>query len=110
MEVDLTPQGGRGAMAQARWLQSRTLAQGKFPGYRRISLRPVRLLNSIAARWSFTWREPGAGRVFAQDYLFSLRSGGGSQSYAVYGSAPVASWRQTARFLAEAIRTFRPLT
>ena len=75
MEVDLTRQGGRGAMAQARWLQARTRAQGKFPGYRRISLRPVRMLNSIAARWSFTWREAGAGRVFVQDYLFTLTSG-----------------------------------
>jgi hypothetical protein len=60
--------------------------------------------------WSFTWQEPGVGRVFAQDYLFDLTTGDGSQSYAVYASAPAASWRQTAQILAEAIRTFRPLT
>ena len=60
--------------------------------------------------WSFSWQEPGVGRVFAQDYLFDLTTSGGSQSYAVYASAPAASWRQTVQMLAEATRTFQPLT
>ncbi len=110
MEVDLTRHNLPGALAQARWLEVRTISQGKFPGYRRISISPVRVSGSVGAVWSFTWQEPGVGRVFAQDYLFDLTTGDGSQSYAVYASAPAASWRQTAQMLAEAIRTFRPLT
>ena len=59
--------------------------------------------------WSFTWQESDAGRVFAEDYLFDLSIRGRMQSYAIYGSGPAGSWQQTARMLAEAIRTFQPL-
>jgi hypothetical protein len=109
MEVDLTRHTLRGAIAEARWLEVQTNRQGKFPGYRRVSIRPVRVSGSTGAVWSFTWQEAGAGRVFAQDYLFDLNTGRGSQSYAVYASAPTASWRETTQMLAEAIRTFQPL-
>jgi eukaryotic-like serine/threonine-protein kinase len=96
-------------MAQARWLEARTLRQGKFPGYRRVAIRPVRVPGSTGAAWSFTWQEADVGRVFAADYLFDLATAGGSQSYAVYASGPAASWPRTARILREAIRTFHPL-
>jgi hypothetical protein len=110
MQVDLTRHTLPGAVAEARWLEVHTIRQGKFPGYRRISIRPVRVSGSTGAVWSFSWQEAGVGRVFAQDYLFDLNTGDGSQSYAVYASAPAASWRQTMQMLAEAIRTFQPLT
>jgi hypothetical protein len=110
MEVDLTPHTRQGARAEVHWLEAHTISQGRLPGYRRISIRTVRVSGSAGAVWSFTWQGAGAGRVFAQDYLFDLTAGGGSQSYAVYASAPAANWRQTERMLAEAIRTFRPLS
>jgi tRNA A-37 threonylcarbamoyl transferase component Bud32 len=109
MEIDLTRHTRPGAMAQARWLEARTVRQGKFPGYRRVAIRPVRVPGSAGAAWSFTWQEAGVGRVFAEDYLFDLATAGGSQSYAVYASGPAASWQRTARILSEAIRTFHPL-
>ena len=110
MEIDLTRHNLPGALAEAHWLEVRTIGQGKFPGYRRISIRPAQVAGSAGAVWSFSWQEPGVGRVFAQDYLFDLTTSGGSQSYAVYASAPAASWRQTVQMLAEATRTFQPLT
>jgi serine/threonine protein kinase len=110
MEVDLTRHNLPGALAEARWLEARTISLGKLPGYRRISLRAAQVSGSAGAVWSFTWQEAGVGRVFAQDYLFDVATGSGSQSYAVYASAPAASWRQTVRMLAQAIRTFQPLT
>ena len=109
LEIDLTPHTLPTAMAQARWLEARTLRQGKFPGYRRVAIRPVRVAGSTGAAWSFTWQEADTGRVFAEDYLFDLATAGGSQSYAVYASGPAASWQRTARILGEAIRTFHPL-
>ena len=109
LEIDLTPHTLPTAMAQARWLEARTLRQGKFPGYRRVAIRPVRVAGSTGATWSFTWQEADMGRVFAEDYLFDLATSSASQSYAVYASGPAASWRQTARILGEAIRTFQPL-
>ena len=109
LEIDLTPHTRPDAMAQARWLEARTLRQGKFPGYRRVAIRPVRVPGSTGAAWSFTWREAGVGRVFAADYLFDLATDGGTQPYAVYASGPVTSWRQTTRIIRAAIRTFHPL-
>jgi hypothetical protein len=110
LEVDLTQHTKAGNLAQARWLQAESIRQGRFPGYRRISLRPASILGSPGAVWTFSWAERGVGRVIAQDYLFTASAGGGAQSYAVYGSAPAAAWPQTARALREAIRTFQPLT
>ncbi len=101
MEVDLTRHTFPAAIAEARWLEVQTNRQGKFPSYRRVSIRPVRVSGSAGAVWSFTWLEAGAGRVFAQDYLFDLNTARGSQSYAVYASAPAASWRQTTQMLAD---------
>jgi eukaryotic-like serine/threonine-protein kinase len=109
LEIDLTRHSLPDAMAEARWLEARTLRQGKFPGYRRVAIRPVRVPGSTGAAWSFTWQEAGVGRVFAVDYLFDLATSDGSQSYAVYASGPATSWRQTTRILSEAIRTFHPL-
>jgi eukaryotic-like serine/threonine-protein kinase len=109
MEIDLTRHTLPDPMAEARWLEARTLRQGKFPGYRRVAIRPVRVPGSTGAVWSFTWQKAGVGRVFAVDYLFDLATGGGPQSYAVYASGPATAWRQTTQILGEGIRTFRPL-
>jgi hypothetical protein len=111
LEVDLTQHAKAGNLAQARWLQVESLRQHRFPGYRRISLRPATVLGSPGAVWTFSWTERGVGRVIAQDYLFSVTARGGTtQSYAVYGSAPTADWPQTATAIREAISTFQPLS
>jgi hypothetical protein len=109
MEVDLTPHTFSSDMAEAHWLQAKTLSEHKFPGYRRISLRPTEIAGSAGAVWTFSWVEQGVGRVVAQDYLFSLPASGTTQSYAVYASAPRAYWSQTAQQATEAIQSFQPL-
>jgi tRNA A-37 threonylcarbamoyl transferase component Bud32 len=110
MEMDLTPHTFTDEMAEARWLQGKTISQGKFPHYRRISLKSTYVAGQPAAAWTFSWVESGAGRVVAEDYLFNLPAGGSSQSYAVYASAPVSSWSQTSQALSEAIQSFQPLS
>lgn len=110
LEVDLTQHTKAANLAQARWLQAESIRQHRFPGYRRISLRPATILGSPGAVWTFSWLERGEGRVIAQDYVFSASGSTGTQSYAVYGSAPAAAWPQTARALHAAIKTFQPLS
>ncbi len=110
LEVDLTRQNLALPVPEAYRLEAETIRQGKFPGYQRVAIRPARVLGSAGAVWSFTWQERDAGRVFAEDYLFDLSSRSGVQSYAIYASGPAGSWRQTARMLAEATRTFQPLS
>ena len=107
-EVDLTNQTFPKPMTEARWLEHKTRSQGKFPGYRRISLRPVQVAGSSGAVWSFSWAEHGVGRVVVQDYLFDLSTSGGIQSYALYASSPAAAWSQDAQTATEAISTFQP--
>lgn len=110
LDVDLTQHTKASNLAQARWLEMESIRQDRFPGYRQIALRPATILGSPAALWTFSWMERGVGRVIAQDYLFSVTAAGGTQCYAVYGSAPAADWPQTSRALGEAISTFQPLT
>jgi tRNA A-37 threonylcarbamoyl transferase component Bud32 len=109
IEVDLTQHTYPSDMAEARWLQAKTRSQHKFPGYRRIALRPTEIAGSPGAIWAFSWLEQGAGRVIAQDYLFNLPAAGTTQSYAVYTSAPRASWSQAAQTIDEAIQSFQLL-
>jgi hypothetical protein len=110
LDVDLTQHTKAGNLAQARWLQMETNRQHKFPGYRLISLRPAAILGSPGAVWTFSWTELGAGRVISQDYLFTADVRGGTQSYAVYGSAHAADWPRIAKALAVAVHTFQPLS
>jgi hypothetical protein len=110
MEVDLTTQTFPDPVNEARWLEVRTRRQGKFPGYRRLALRPVQVAGADGAEWSFSWREGGTGRVAAKDYLFDLATANGTQSYAVYASSPMATWPRTSQKLTEAISTFQPLS
>ncbi|HEY3735775.1 MAG TPA: serine/threonine-protein kinase [Streptosporangiaceae bacterium] len=110
MEVDLTQQSIANTMAEARWVEVQARRQGRFPGYRRISLRPVQMLGTSGAVWSFSWQEAGVGRVVAQDYFFDLNTTGGTQSYALYGSAPLSSWSAGAQILSEALNTFQPVS
>jgi hypothetical protein len=107
MEVDLTAHTYANVMAEARWLQAKTLSENKFPGYRRIAIRPAQVAGSSGAVWAFSWMEQGAGRVVAQDYLFNLPVDGTTQSYAIYASAPRAYWSQTAQALNEAVQSFQ---
>jgi tRNA A-37 threonylcarbamoyl transferase component Bud32 len=108
LEVDLSKQAFPNAVNEARWLQAKTLSQGKFPGYQRYSLGPVQVAGVSGALWSFSWQEQGAGRVFVQDYLFRLSTSGGAQYYALYASGPLTDYQQDLQIATEAIHSFQP--
>jgi hypothetical protein len=108
LEVDLSRQAFPDAVNEARWLQAKTLSQGKFPGYQRYSLGPVQVAGVSGALWSFSWQEQGAGRVFVQDYLFRLSTSGGSQYYALYASGPLTDYQQDLQIATEAVHSFQP--
>jgi tRNA A-37 threonylcarbamoyl transferase component Bud32 len=108
LEVDLSKQAFPNAVNEARWLQAKTLSQGKFPGYQRYSLGPVQVAGVSGALWSFSWQEQGAGRVFVQDYLFRLSTSGGSQYFALYASGPLTDYQQDLQIATEAVHSFQP--
>jgi hypothetical protein len=108
LEVDLTPHTYTSMLREARWLAARTQRQGKFPGYRELGVRAVNVRGMNAAAWEFTWQDPGLGRVHVLDLMYIVPTPEGSQSYALYLSAPERAWSRSLGVFGEEMRTFRP--
>ncbi|HEY4465437.1 MAG TPA: protein kinase [Streptosporangiaceae bacterium] len=109
LEIDLTPHAYADMVTEARTLADRTQAQGHFPGYQAIGIRPVSLRGMNAASWEFTWQDPGVGRVHVLDLMFIADTPAGRQSYALYMTAPERAWPRTLAAFDEEMRTFRPV-
>lgn len=112
VDVDLTAHEHPGNMvAEAHYIESQSLLKDSFPGYKRVSIRPVTIRGTSGAIWSFTWVSPRYGVMRADDLLFVLRTAGGSQSYAVYITAPDKTFGNSASaFFDKMLRTFHPVT
>lgn len=108
LEVDLTPHTYTNMLVEARWLSALTLKQGRFPGYRGLGIRPVSIRGMSAAAWEFTWENPSVGRMRVLDLMFIANTSAGRQSYALYMTAPEASWNHYLPAFDEEMRTFKP--
>jgi hypothetical protein len=109
VEIDLTPHTFPNMLAEAHWLERRTQQQGTFPGYQRIAIRRTTTHGATAAAWQFAWQDPRIGQVEVRDVLFILNTSAGPQSYAVYMSAPAATWKTILPLFDEETRSFRPV-
>jgi hypothetical protein len=109
LEIDLTPHTYADMVTEARTLANQTQAQGHFPGYQEIAIRPVKLRGMNAASWEFTWQEPGVGRVHVLDLMYIADTPSGRQSYALYMTAPERAWTRSLAAFDEEMRTFRPV-
>jgi eukaryotic-like serine/threonine-protein kinase len=109
LQVDLTPHTYADMLTEARTLALRTQAEGKFPGYRPIAIRPVTLRGLSAAAWEFTWQDPAVGRMRALDLMYIAGTPAGRQSYALYMTAPAGAWKSSLATFDEEMRTFRPV-
>jgi hypothetical protein len=110
LDVDLTPHTYANMLREARWLAARTQHLGRFPGYRGLGIRAVNVRGTNAAAWEFTWQDPRLGRVHALDLMYIAQTPDGSQSYALYLSAPERAWSRSLGDFSKEIRTFRPET
>jgi hypothetical protein len=108
LEIDLTPHTYADMVTEARTLANQSQAQGHFPGYQEIAIRPVKLRGMNAASWEFTWQEPGVGRVHVLDLMYIADTQSGRQSYALYMTAPERAWTRSLAAFDEEMRTFRP--
>ncbi|HEX9039717.1 MAG TPA: protein kinase [Trebonia sp.] len=96
VEVDLTPQHNTDMLAAATNLEKESVAQGKFPGYKRENLQEVPVRNTRGAIWKFTWTPAGSPRLVADDILFAKALPGGTQDYAIYIRSPQSTFGGTA--------------
>jgi Serine/threonine protein kinase len=85
-------------------LERRVLREGRFPGYRRLRLDPVRYLGREAADWEFTYRlSSGTAHVLNR----GLRTED-DRPFAIYWQTRDAAWRQDQDLLRVFLSTFRP--
>jgi tRNA A-37 threonylcarbamoyl transferase component Bud32 len=96
VEVDLTPQNTTDMLAAATSIEHASVAQNKFPGYKRVNLQEVPVRNTKGAFWKFTWTPTGSPALVADDILFAKTVPAGTQDYAIYIRSPQSSFSGTA--------------
>jgi len=108
MEVDLTPHTETNMVAEAEYIEKNSVAQGKFPGYKRNHLHAEPVLGTMGAFWQLTFAPPGSVRLLADDILFVKQTSNGSQSYALFFRGPNKGWGTNYLPLyKQMLRTFR---
>ncbi len=108
LEIDLTPHTKADMIAEANYLVQITQQQHKFPGYRAVSIRRANIRGGSGAAWEFTWQDPAVGTIRALDLLVIASTRTGQQSYALYMSAPAATWNSHLAAFDEEMHTFQP--
>ena len=96
VEVDLTPQNTTDMLTAATNLERESVAQGKFPGYKRVNLQEVPVRNTRGAVWKFTWTPAASPGLVADDILFAKATSAGTQDYAIYIRSPQSTFGGTA--------------
>jgi serine/threonine protein kinase len=105
--IDLTPHTYPNNMVQeAAYIEQQSIPH--FPGYHRIGLHATTIRSTPGAYWKFTWDNQGVQQE-AIDLLFVLQTSAGPQSYALYMTAPKATFDQTRPIFDEQAETFKPL-
>jgi hypothetical protein len=102
--IDLTQHTYPNDMLQeAQYIKSRSLSS--FPGYSQLGLQATNIRGTPGAFWKFTWDDQGVQQEVI-DLLFVLQTPAGSQSYALYMTAPAAQWTQLRPVFDEMAETF----
>jgi eukaryotic-like serine/threonine-protein kinase len=102
--IDLTPHTYPNDMVQeAQYIKKNSL--NRFPGYAQLGLQATNIRGTSGAFWKFTWDDQGVQQEVI-DLLFVLQTPAGSQSYALYMTAPEALWTQLRPVFDEMAETF----
>ena len=102
--IDLTPHTYPNDMVQeAQYIKKNSL--NRFPGYAQLGLQATNIRGTSGAFWKFTWDDQGVQQEVI-DLLFVLQTPAGSQSYALYMTAPAALWTPLRPVFDEMAETF----
>jgi hypothetical protein len=94
--VDLTAQSTTDMLTAATNVERESVAEGKFPGYKRINLQEVPVRNTKGAVWKFSWTQAGDPPFVADDIFFAKAMSAGLQDYAIYIRSPQSTFSGTA--------------
>jgi serine/threonine protein kinase len=98
-------------LREATYIRNESLAADRFPGYRQLGLARLTIRGQPGAYWKFTWDDAGV-ELEAIDLLYVAPTSAGSQSYALYLTAPASIWNQAQvkSVFDEEVETFTPMT
>jgi eukaryotic-like serine/threonine-protein kinase len=104
--IDLTPHTyPNDLVEEAQYIKRNSLS--RFPGYGQLGLAGINIRGTPGSYWKFTWDDQGVQQEVI-DLLFVLQTPAGSQSYALYMTAPQAMWNRMRPVFDEEVETFTP--
>jgi eukaryotic-like serine/threonine-protein kinase len=102
--IDLTPHTYPNDMVrEAKYIKANSL--NRFPGYVQLGLQATNIRGTPGAFWKFTWDDQGVQQEVI-DLLMVLQTPAGSQSYALYMTAPASMWTALRPVFDEMVETF----
>ena len=104
--IDLTPHTYPDMLREAQYIEAQSIP--RFPGYHRVGMAATQVRGTTGAWWKFTWNKKGVQQE-ALDLLFVLHTPAGSQSYALYVTAPESKFDQMRPTFDEEAETFATL-
>jgi len=110
IEVSLAPFSHPGPLREAAFLQAQSLRQDLYPGYRLVAIRSGTFLGQPDAAWRFSWLQGGTTRAGVLQWLVSVPTSAGTQSYELAVSAPSPGFSWALTVFRRVMLTFQPLT
>jgi eukaryotic-like serine/threonine-protein kinase len=104
--IDLTPHTYQNMLQEAQYIEARSIT--RFPGYHRVGMAATNVRGTTGSWWKFTWNNKGVQQE-ALDVLFVAHTSAGTQSYALYMTAPVSKFDQMRPTFDEEVETFATL-
>ena len=104
--IDLTPHTYQDMLQEAQYIEQRSIS--RFPGYHRVGMAATNVRGTTGSWWKFTWNNKGVQQE-ALDVLFVAHTSAGTQSYALYMTAPVSQFDQMRPTFDEEAETFATL-
>ena len=104
--IDLTPHTYPDMLREAQYIEAQSIPH--FPGYKRVGMAATNVRGTTGSWWKFTWNKKGVQQE-ALDLLFVLHTSKGSQSYALYVTAPESKFDQMRPIFDEEVETFATL-
>jgi hypothetical protein len=110
IQVSLAPFTYPGPLREAAFLQAQALRQDLYPGYRLVTIRSGTFLGQPDAAWRFSWLQGGTTRFGVLQWLVSVPTPAGTQSYELEVSAPSPAFSWALTVFRRVMLTFQPLT
>jgi serine/threonine protein kinase len=106
--VDLTPHTFPGDMLrEARYIKLHSASA--HPGYAQLALTRLSIRGAPGSYWKFTYTDDGVTQEVL-DLLWVQNTSAGDQSYAMYFTAPAASWSALRTTFTAIAQSFQPVT